>query len=92
MSNKWITEFKIELPDEPVGDWDADFVDFEISVVRESNKHGRTSYGWADEDKIIVFSSNNVQVDDEKGKATAQIKWMKNVAEIIKDSLNVNGI
>lgn len=92
MSNRWVTDFKVELPDEPEGGWDADFVDFEISVVRENNKHGRTSYGWADEDKIIVFSSNNVQVDDEEGKGKAQIEWMKGVANVIRDALNERGI
>ena len=92
MSDKWITSFMVELPDAKTGDWDADFVDFEISVVRSSNKHGLKSYGWGDEDKIIVFSSNNVHVADAEGEAIKQIDWMKNVANIIKDALNANGI
>lgn len=31
---------------------------FEISVVRTSNTHGRKSYGWFDENKIMI--SQNV--------------------------------
>lgn len=27
---------------------------FEISIVRESNKHGQRSWGWFDEDKLLV--------------------------------------
>lgn len=30
---------------------------FEISVVRRTNNHGRLSYGWFDEDKLLISSS-----------------------------------
>jgi hypothetical protein len=36
----------------------------EISVVRESNKHGIESYGWAEEDKIILISEEELKVKD----------------------------
>ena len=31
--------------------------DPEISVVKEDNHHGINSYGWFDENKILVFGS-----------------------------------
>ena len=27
---------------------------FEISVVKRSNKHGRLSWGWFDDDKLLI--------------------------------------
>ena len=30
---------------------------FEISVVREDNEHGITSYGWFDDDKLLISHS-----------------------------------
>lgn len=30
---------------------------FEISVVREDNEHGRKSWGWFDERKLLISSS-----------------------------------
>jgi hypothetical protein len=35
-----------------------DFEEAELSVIRKSNKHGRRSYGWDDENKIIMPDLN----------------------------------
>lgn len=47
MENKWLVSIK--------GKANAD--NFEISIVRDSNKHGQRSYGWFGEDKKLIASS-----------------------------------
>lgn len=42
--NKWLAQVK----------GDPDGISWEISVVRESNEHGRSSLGWFGEDKLLV--------------------------------------
>ena len=44
MANEWSVDVKGSRKS---GSW-------EISVVRNSNEHGFKSYGWFDEDKILV--------------------------------------
>ncbi len=41
--NKWIVNVKGRLGD-----------NFEISVVREDNEHGILSYGWFDDNKLLI--------------------------------------
>jgi hypothetical protein len=60
-----------------------DFQDVEISVVRKSNKHGFKSYGWADLNKIILFSNLD-------GPNEYEINWCKKVAELVCYILNEN--
>lgn len=31
---------------------------WELSVIRESNKHGRESYGWFDKNKLLISETN----------------------------------
>ncbi len=57
----------------------------EIAIVKESNKHGQESYGWADQDKIILFK--NTQFNSKK-----EIEWAKKVAKTIADALNEKGL
>ena len=33
---------------------------FEISVLRENNRHGKASYGWFDEDKILIVERDTM--------------------------------
>lgn len=33
--------------------------EFEISIVRETNRHGRVSWGWFDENKILISSTHH---------------------------------
>jgi len=64
----------------------------EIAVVREDNKFGFESAGWADEDKIALFDCDTdmeVSSDEEADKI---IGWWKDVASTIADALNKKGL
>jgi hypothetical protein len=61
--------------------WD-DFSEVEIAVVRRSNKHGLKSYGWADFDKIILFT------DVGEDWTKENMSWAKRIATIVRDALN----
>jgi len=41
---KWLAQVK----------GDPDTARWEISIVREDNEHGRASWGWFDEDKLLI--------------------------------------
>ena len=58
---------------------------FEISVIRENNRHGKESYGWFDKDKLLISSSGGPC----RTKITRQV-WDKlvKVAHEIADELN----
>lgn len=56
-------------------------VETEIAVVRENNKHGLESYGWDDQDKIILFSNTQFTSKEE-------IEWAKKVAHAVARVLN----
>ena len=47
MKAKWIVNIK----------GDVNSTSWEISVVREDNDHGKNSYGWFDENKLLVSHS-----------------------------------
>lgn len=61
-----------------------DYQELEISVIREDNKNGIRSYGWADKDKLVLFDGLDV---DEK-----ELKWMEEVATTIAEVLNTKGL
>lgn len=66
-------------------DYDIDdFNEVEISVVREDNKHGIASYGWPDQDKIILFDNGDYSKKD--------IEWCEQVARTVCDALNEKGL
>ena len=48
MTDKWIVDIK----------GGANSEGFEISVVRQSNKHGIRSYGWFGPDKVMIASDS----------------------------------
>ena len=54
----------------------------EISVIRNSFKHGKKSYGWSGNDKLILF--NSLDLIDSK----ESIEWMIQVAETVAEALN----
>ena len=60
-------------------------VEAEIAVLRKSNTHGLESYGWDDQDKIILF--DNIQFNSRE-----EIEWAKKVAKTIADALNEKGL
>ena len=89
--SKWIVDAKMETREELEKFYreegedpeDLDIEDFnsvEISVVREDNKHGIESYGGPSGDKIILFKNDDYDIED--------IKWRKEVAEVIRKALN----
>jgi hypothetical protein len=44
MSDKWVVDIKGKAGEHS----------FEISVLRESNSHGRKSFGWFGPDKLLI--------------------------------------
>ena len=53
MKAKWIVHIKDERSNDC----------FEITVLREDNEHGIESYGWIDEDKLLISSSGGASED-----------------------------
>jgi len=47
MSGKWVVDVKGHAGDKS----------FEISVLRDDNEHGKRSYGWFDDNKILITHS-----------------------------------
>lgn len=82
---KWITDFKEET------EWEASdgekFTDYEYSVVRENNENGIKSWGWGDENKIILFSSG-IGGNDLNPVTEKQVNFAKRVATHLADVLN----
>jgi len=60
------------------------FFGVEISILIKSNKHSLRSYGWADENKIIIFSSDEMKIKDKEE--------MVRFANIIAEALNEKGV
>jgi hypothetical protein len=58
---------------------------FEISVLRDDNEHGKRSYGWFDENKLLISSSGGPCKNIVK-----KIVWEKlvKVAQEVADELN----
>ena len=58
---------------------------FEISVIRDDNRHGKESYGWFDKNKLLISSSGGPC----RTKITRQV-WDKllAVAHEVADELN----
>lgn len=59
---------------------------FEICVIRQDNKHGLMSYGWFDENKIMISSSGGPCNDK-----VPTFVWSRlmNLAEEIAMELNI---
>lgn len=47
-NNKWVVDVKGSAGET-----------FEISVLRNNNEHGKRSYGWIDEDKLLISKSGS---------------------------------
>ena len=74
--NKWEVQLKGEIEEG----------DFELSVIRKSNLHGHDSWGWGDENKIILFDTGLGGNDLNPG-TKKQIKFAKQVAKILCEGL-----
>lgn len=57
---------------------------FEISVLRENNRHGQASYGWFGEDKILISH------DYQRTAEMLQLVWERllKVAHEVAEELN----
>ncbi len=64
-----------------------EYSEIEISVVREDNKRGQESYGWGDDDKIILFDGS-----DHEEVTREDMDWYQKVAETICKALNHEGL
>lgn len=74
---KWLTQV---LGDPDSGSW-------EISVVREDNYHGRKSWGWIDENKLLVSHNGGPCIWPlAKGLGSKMVK----LADDLRDELNGN--
>lgn len=88
--DKWIAHFDEDI------EWEnqdgerrkvlADESEYEYSVIRESNKFGKESAGWGDEDKIILFSSDGE--NDLNPGTCAQIRFARKATKLLADALN----
>lgn len=77
MKAKWVVDIKGE----------AESKIFEISVLRDDNNHGKLSYGWFDENKLLI-THNGGPCD----WPLKQIVWDKSVklAQEVADELNLS--
>lgn len=79
-----ITEDEEEDRISELEDKDDEF-GLEISVIRKDNEHGHNSYGWGDEDKIILWDSQGITGNS---MYTGNIQWCKDVAQLLCDKMN----
>ena len=53
-------EYRYQSPDEVVGKWEVQIKgtrctgSFEITVIREDYRHGHRSWGWINENKLLI--------------------------------------
>ena len=73
--SKWIVDIKGAPEQSP----------FEISVLRDDNKHGKESYGWFKENKILISNSGGPCRN-----SLRQSVWdrLVSVAEIVAEMMN----
>lgn len=79
-----ITEEEAEDRIDELEDRDDEF-GLEISVIKKDNEHGHESYGWGDEDKIILWDSSGSAGNE---MYTGNIQWCRKVAELLCDYMN----
>jgi hypothetical protein len=73
---------------EELEDRDEEF-SLEISVIKKDNEHGHESYGYGDENKIILWSTDGSAGNE---MSTEDVHWCKNVAQLLCDSMNKNNM
>ncbi len=65
-------------------EYDSDFTDYEISIIRKNNKIGHESWGRSSDDKIIIFEGLRF--------TKQEMKWAVKVAKTIAYTLNKNNL
>ena len=78
MSKKWSVLLKGRMEEEG---------GYELSVIRKDNKLGHESWGWGDEDKIILFD-NEIGGNDLNPCNSSQIAFAKRAAFLLCEALN----
>lgn len=73
-NNKWVVDIK-GSPGKP----------FEISVLRDNNEHGKRSYGWIDENKLLISESGSANWS----VTPLVFDKLKRVAEEVAKELNM---
>lgn len=71
-----------------LGDIDKPRDQYELSVIRSDNAHGRRSWGWGDENKIILFGTG-LGGNDLNPRTPEQIERARLVADILCGQLNL---
>jgi len=61
---------------------------FEISVLRDDNEHGKRSYGWFDENKLLISSSSNGSPNTNTTSKKIIFEKLVKVAQEVADELN----
>ena len=76
--NKWVVNIKGKVESQ----------DFEVSILRDNNEHGKKSYGWFGDNKLLIYGSG--QGGGERHGIIRQIVWDKSVkfAQELADELN----
>ena len=77
-SKNWLVQIKGDIHDKES--------DYELSVVREDNRHGQISYGWGGPKKIILFgtgASNRISP-----RTPEDVAFALSVAEKLRLALN----
>lgn len=93
MKNKWEVMLKGNMNEKglDLDDFEEEEFGFELSVIRKNNKHGHDSWGWGDENKIILFGTglgeNSLPEEDVKA-----VKFAKRIAQLLCDVLNTEDI
>lgn len=69
-----------------IGDFNEEY---EISVVRKTNRHGKSSWGWYDKDKILIAEGGGEDDEDENIKIKKELfKRQKELAKKMAKLLN----
>jgi len=61
---------------------------FEISVLRDDNEHGKRSYGWFDENKLLISSSSDGSPNTNTTSKKIIFEKLVKVAQEVADELN----
>jgi hypothetical protein len=56
---------------------------YEISVVKQNNEHGLKTYGWFDENKLLITHNGAGRVPMEEIVWNRQMKLAKDVADLL---------
>jgi tRNA-binding EMAP/Myf-like protein len=85
------SEITVKESDKMISDLknrDTEF-ELEISVIKKNNELGHESFGYGDENKIILWSTDVIAGND---MYTGNIQWCKDVAQLLCNCMNKNNM